>query len=253
MKKLILICLLLLLSGISCNTEKAPDCFQTAGKTVQKEVKLEPFQEIMVYERVKLYVKEGAEYSAMIETGENLLDEVSLKVENNRLSITNTNSCNLFRNYEVTKVYVTTPTLDWLQNSSGSAVESIGTLHFPELWLRSFNQELDPNIHTDGDFILNLDVEKLRITNDNFSNYFLSGSADFANIFFAGGDGRLEAENLVVQDYDVFHRGTNKMIVDPQQSIKGDIYSFGDIIAKNHPPVVDVKQHYTGKLIFETP
>ena len=44
---------------ISCNTEKAPDCFQTAGKTVQKEVKLEPFQEIMVYERVKLYVKEG--------------------------------------------------------------------------------------------------------------------------------------------------------------------------------------------------
>lgn len=251
MKKLKILFAVLILGVLSCDTEKAPDCFQKAGKIVKKEVALEPFQEIMVYERVKLYIKEGERYSAVIETGENLMNEVSLKVENNRLSIRNTNSCNFFRDYEVTKVYVTTPTLNWLQNSSGSAIESIGTLHFPEIWLRSFNQELDPDIHTDGDFILDLDVQKLRITNDNFSNYFLSGSADFADIFFAGGDGRLEAEDLLVQDYDVFHRGTNKMIVNPQQSIKGDIYGLGDIIARNRPPVVSVKEHYTGRLIFE--
>ena len=77
MKKLIFICLLLLLFEYSCNTEKAPDCFQTAGKTVKKEVELEPFEEIMVYERVKLYVKEGPEFSAVVETGENLLNEVT--------------------------------------------------------------------------------------------------------------------------------------------------------------------------------
>lgn len=253
MKKLIILNIFVLLIFGSCDTEKAPDCLQTAGKIVKEEVNLEAFEEIIVYERVKLYIEEGKEYSAVIETGENLLEEIFVEVENNRLSIRNTNSCNLFRDYEVTKVYVTTPTLNWLQNSSGSAIESIGTLKFPQLWLRSFNQEMDPDIHTVGDFILDLDVERLRITNDNFSNYFLSGKAGFADIFFAGGDGRLEAENLIVQDYDVFHRGTNKMIINPQQSLKGDIYSFGDIISKNRPPVVDVKQHYTGKLIFDTP
>ncbi|MFD1095065.1 head GIN domain-containing protein [Salegentibacter chungangensis] len=251
MKKLVVILWILLLGLASCDTEKAPDCFQTAGKIVKKEVQLEAFEEVMVYERVKLFIQQGEEYSATIETGENLLEEVSLEVKDNRLSIRNTNACNLFRDYEVTKVYLTTPTLNWLQNSSGSAIESIGTLNFPELWLRSFNQEMDPDIHTNGDFILELNVERLRITNDNFSNYFLTGNVGTADIFFAGGDGRLEAADLIVQHYDIFHRGTNKLIVNPQQSIKGDIYGFGDVISKNRPPEVNVKEHYKGRLIFE--
>ena len=148
---------------------------------------------------------------------------------------------------------MTTPTLNWLQNSSGSAIESIGTLKFADLWLRSFNQEKDAAIHTDGDFILDLDVKNLRITNDNVSNYFLTGKAKNFNAFFATGDGRLEAADLIVQHYDIFHRGTNKMILNPIQSIKGEIRSSGNVISKNRPPIVQVESFYTGKLIFEAP
>jgi len=239
------------LTAISCDTENGPDCFKSEGAIVTEEFTVSPFEEIMVYERVKLFIEQGAEYKVVVETGKNLIDGVTVEVENNRLSITNANSCNLFRDYEITKVFVTTPTLNWLQNSSGSAIESIGTLKFDNLWLRSFNQEKDPAIHTDGDFILNLEVENLRITNDNVSNYFLSGKAENFNAFFAAGDGRLEAGDLIVQHYDIFHRGTNKMILNPIQSIKGEIRSIGDVIAKNRPPVVRVETFYTGRLIFE--
>lgn len=141
--------------------------------------------------------------------------------------------------------------MTWLQNSSGSSIESIGTLKFENLWLRSFNQEKDPGIHTDGDFILDLEVGNLRITNDNVSNYFLTGKAENFNAFFAAGDGRLEAGDLIVQHCDIFHRGTNKMILNPIQSIKGEIRSLGDVIAKNRPPIVKVETFYTGRLIFE--
>ncbi|MBT8295128.1 MAG: DUF2807 domain-containing protein, partial [Gramella sp.] len=69
--------------------------------------------------------------------------------------------------------------------------------------------------------------------------------------FFAAGDSRLEARDLIVQNYDLFHRGTNKLIVNPQQTLKGDIFSYGDIISVNRPPVVDVEEHFRGRLIFE--
>jgi hypothetical protein len=40
------------------------------------------------------------------------------------------------------------------------------------------------------------------------------------------------------------------MIVNPQASLKGDLYGTGDLISKNHPPIVEVEQFYTGELIF---
>lgn len=252
MKKLIFL-FFVSLAIYGCDTEDAPDCLQTAGKIITKELSVSSFEEIIVFERVKLFIQQGDVHKVVVETGENLLPEVSINVENNRLSIRNNNSCNLVRDYEITKVFVTTPNLSWLQNSSGSTLESIGTIKADSLWLRSENQARDLSIHTDGDFKLDLDVENLRITNDNYSNYYLSGKVLNFNAFFAAGDGRLEAANLVVQNYNVFHRGTNKLIINPQNSLRGNIYSNGDIIAKNRPPVVDVTEHYRGRLIFETP
>jgi hypothetical protein len=249
MKKILGFIVILMLAG--CSTEDAPDCIQTAGTIVREETKVAAFNEIMVYERVKLFIEQGDEQKVIIETGENLLNEVEVEVEDARLILRNNNGCNLFRDYEVTKIYVTTPNLTWIQTSTGSAIESIGTLKFPELYLRSLNQEKDKKIHTDGDFILDLDVERLRITSDHISNFFLTGKVENFNGFFAAGDGRLEARDLIVQHYDLFHRGTNKLIINPQQSLRGDIYSYGDIISVNRPPVVNVTEHFKGRLIFE--
>lgn len=250
MKKLVFLILSTFLLS-SCDAEDAPGCFKKAGEIIQDEVAVDVFNEIIVYERVKLFIKQGPVQKVVIETGENLRKDVSVEVINNRLSIRNENSCNLVRDYELTKVYVTIPDLTWLQNSSGSAIESIGTLKLNNLWLRSVNQENDLTIHTDGDFILDLDVENLRITNDNVSNYFLKGKVENFNVFFAAGDSRLDAPELLVQHYEIFHRGTNKMILFPVQSLKGELRSSGNVIAKNRPPIVSIEEFYTGRLIFE--
>ncbi len=245
--------IMLFLIVLGCDAEDAPGCFKKAGTITSEVVEVAAFEEIIVYERVKLFIRQGPVHKVEIETGENLRKDVSVIVENNRLSIRNENSCNLVRDYEITRVTVTMPDLTWLQNSSGSAIESIGVLELEDLWLRSVNQERDLSIHTDGDFILELDVENLRITNDNISNYFLSGKVENFNAFFAAGDARLEAGDLIVQNYDIFHRGTNKMIINPQKSLQGEIRSTGDVISKNLPPTVRVKEFYTGRLIFEAP
>ncbi len=249
MKRIIVIIGVFLVFG--CSTEDAPDCIQTTGKIIREEIQVSIFTEILVLDKVKLYLQQGPEQKVIIETGENLINEVNARVEEGRLILENENNCNLFREYEITKVYVTSPNINWIQSRTPYAIESIGTLNYPELWLRSLNQEKVPEIHTDGDFILNLDVQNLRITTDHFSNYFLSGKAENLNAFFAAGDGRLEGRNLVVQHCDIFHRGTNKLIINPRQSLRGNIYSYGDIISVNRPPLVDVTEHFKGKLIFE--
>ena len=41
------------------------------------------------------------------------------------------------------------------------------------------------------------------------------------------------------------------MIVNPQQSISGELRSTGNVIAKNRPPIVEVEEFYTGRLIFD--
>ena len=67
---------------------------------------------------------------------------------------------------------------------------------------------------------------------------------------FYDGHGRFEGENFIVKNINVFHRGSNDMIVHPTESITGKMYSTGDIVLKNVPPIVDVEQLYHGSVIY---
>ncbi|NJW55607.1 GIN domain-containing protein, partial [Salinimicrobium oceani] len=102
-----------------------------------------------------------------------------------------------------------------------------------------------------GDFDLHLVSKYVRVTGDDFSNFFLRGSTDDLNLYIANGDGRVEAQDLEAGSVEIQHRGTNKLFVNPQQVLKGEIRSTGDVISVNRPPVVEVESFYTGKLIFE--
>ena len=68
--------------------------------------------------------------------------------------------------------------------------------------------------------------------------------------YFAGA-GRFEGANLIAQHIIVFHRGSNDMIVNPQQSLSGELRGSGDLISVNTPLSVDVEQYYIGELIFD--
>lgn len=235
----------------SCDKEDAPDCFKTTGSIIQKEVFADEFEELIVYGRTKLYIEQGEEQKVVIESGENLISDISVEVIDGRLILKNNISCNLFREYDVTSVYVTVPNLTWLQNAGSKTIEGVGELNFPVIWLRSFNQEKDPEIYTNGDFRLHLNSESIRITGDDFSNFFLRGTTGYLDAYFAAGDGRLEAAELIAETVEIQHRGTNKLIVNPQQVLKGEIRSTGDVISVTRPPVVRVETFYLGELYFQ--
>jgi len=249
MKKILF--LIALVTFLGCDSDKGLNCFQAAGDIIQEEFTVDTFSKIIVWERTQLIIKQGETQKVVVETGENLLNDIEVQVKDGVLNLRNNNGCNVVRDYGLTKVYVTTPNIDSIRNSSGLAVEGIGTLSFPTLVLISEDFEEEDAFHIDGDFKLNLQVENLDIVANGLSNFFLSGTADTANFSLFAGDGRIEAENLLVGELTIFHRGTQDMIVNPQEAIRGKIVSLGNVIAKNRPPIVEVEELYRGRLIFE--
>lgn len=250
MKKLFYI--VLLFSFFGCDSDSALDCFQAAGDSIQEEFSVEEFSKIIVWERVQLFVQQGETQKVVVETGENLLNDIEVKVIDGQLNVYNHNSCNLVRDYGLTKVYVTTPNVTEIRSSTGLPTESIGVLSFPTLRLLSEDQNTEDGYHIDGDFKLQLDVGTLDIVANGLSRFYLSGQADILNIGLYSGDCSVDAGSLITENVRInLHRSTNNIIVNPQASIYAKLVSIGNVIAKNRPPIVEKIELYTGRLIFE--
>lgn len=251
MKNLALIGFLVLL--VSCNTDNLGDCFQNDnGEVVRQEFDVDDFKRIIVFDRVKLFIAQGTEHKVIVESPKNLLNEVKVVVEDSILKLKDNNSCNLIRDFETTKVYVTAPDIDKIRNSSGITVEDFGELRFRNLALVSEDQLIEDEFHIDGDFNLDqLNVGTLSIDSNGISTFYLSGNAKTAQFGLSDGDGRIEAANFVVEDLVIFHKSTNKIIVSPTKSLRGIIYGIGDIICLTNPPLIEVEERFRGRLIFE--
>ena len=249
MKKLFFVCLVFLL--LSCDSETGWDCVQAAGSKVSKEYLVSDFTKIRIEDDVTLYLKQGDSTKIILETGENLLSDISVSVEDGTLVVKDHNNCNLVRDYGITKVFVTTPNITEIRNSSAYDVIGEGVLQFPRLTLVSNSSVGPETIRKGGDFYLNIICEEFRVNANGQSTFYITGTAEKANLSFADEMPRFEGENFTINELTVFQRSANKMIVNPQQSIIGKIVATGDIISYNRPQLVDVKELFTGRLLFE--
>ncbi len=247
MKKLIYILSVIVL--LSCDSENAPDCFQNAGNIIQKEITVDQFSKITVYKNVELFIEQGATQKIILETGENLASDIQVFVENGRLVLKDNNGCNLTRDYGITKVYITTPNLTEVRNSSTLDVHSVGVLNFPELKLLSEDHSGD--YYNVGNFNMEVNCTNLNVVINNLTTNTIFGTTENLNVNHASGNGRFEGRFLIAQNVRVYHRGTNDIIVNPQLSLIANLVSTGDVIATNTPTTLDITQQFDGQVVFE--
>ncbi len=236
---------------IACSSENANDCFQASGSIIETTFPVSGFTKIRIEGEVSLIIKQGAVQEVLVETGENLLNDVYVGVEGETLVIRDENTCNLVRDYGITKAFVTTPNINELRNSSTYDITSDGILNFLELLLVSDTSEGIENARKGGDFYLSLNCENLAVRANGQSVFYLSGIATTAQIRFTDEAPRFEGAELQIGELTIFQRSANKMIVNPQNKIAGQIRGTGDVISVNEPPVVEVEQFFTGQLIFQ--
>ncbi len=233
----------------SCDSEDAGNCFQTSGNIIQQEIIVDLFDKILINEGVELIIKQGATQKVIIETGENLLNDIKLEVINNQLIATNNNNCNFVREYGLTKVIITSPNITVIRNSSEREVRSEGVLTYPSL--RLLAEDFESDFLNIGDFIISINSTTLSVTSNGISNFYINGQTTNLNIGFFAGDSRFEGKNLIATNVKITHKSSNDMLVNPQEKIEGDIFSLGDVLAYNEPLIIDVTEHYQGKLIFK--
>jgi len=234
-----------------CDGENAPNCFQTEGNIIQQTFVIPFFSEIRIEDDVSLVIRQGDVQEVIIETGDNLLNDVSVEVINEILVVKDNNRCNFVRDYGITKAIVTTPTLREIRNSSEFDVVGEGALNFPFLRLVSNTTEGIEDSRKSGDFTMTVNCTDFRIEANGFSGFYIDGFTEKATFAFEDEVPMLEAENLIINDLYVFQRSANKMIVNPVNRIRGIIRGTGDVICVNRPPIIEVEEFYTGQLIFE--
>ncbi len=235
---------------LSCNSENANNCFQKAGAIIQTEVEVATFDKVTVHERIELIITQGNLQKVIVETGENLLNDISVEVINNELILKNFNTCNFIREYDLTKVYITSPNLTTIRNASEYNVSSNGVLTYPSLYLRSSGEKSD--YLSIGDWHLTIKNENLRIWSNGIANFYLEGTTNNLDLSFSDGDTRFEGKEFVAQHVKVRQVSSNNMLIFPVQSLTGSIHSTGNVISFNKPTTVEVEELSDyGKLIFK--
>ncbi|WP_228547172.1 head GIN domain-containing protein [Nonlabens antarcticus] len=242
--------LFLLTMATSCDSENGLNCTQAAGDIQSYEVDVDTFDKVIIFQRMGATFKQGPIQKVVVKTGENLFNDIDVKVIDGQLQIVNNNGCNLVRDYGITQIEITSPNITEIRTSTGEDLKSDGVLSYPSLTLLSEDTALEDEFNTDGDFRLELDVQNLKIVSNNLSYFYLSGTVENTDITFLDGDGRIYAENLEVQNAQIFHRGTSEWRMDVKQSIAGTINGYGDVILNNQPTTVDVQETWRGRLIY---
>lgn len=249
MKKLL--CFIFIALFIGCDSENASDCFQRTGDIIKNEIEVPDFSRILVLPNIELVVKQGETTSVVIESGTNLINEVKAEVDGDRLVVSNTNDCNLVRSFNQTKVYVTAPNIREIRSATQFDISSDGILEYPSLRLISEDFLEDNGGNTNGTFTIQLDNDRVSAVGNNIASFFLTGKTKELVVVIASGTGRFDGESLIANDVIIEHRGTNKIIINPQQSLIGEIRSTGDVISVNKPSIIEVEEFFTGKLIFQ--
>jgi len=239
---------LLVIVLLSCDNEAGWGCIQTSGTSVVDELTVEPFDRILVNRDIELVIRQGEVYSVEIQTGQNLRGGIEVSVVENQLQLTDHNSCNLVRDYGLTKISVTTPNLKEIRSSTQYLTSSDGALNFENLTLLCENYNSD--YLSTGDFKMTVNTQTLRVVANNLSEFTIVGNVENLIIGFYAGLCQFNGADLSAQNVNIFQRSSHDITVNPLQSLEGEIRSVGNVISVHTPPIVDVQEYYSGRLVF---
>ena len=234
---------------ISCEINKVKDCLGASDNTITKEITVAEFDKIVVFDDINLVIKQGEEQKIILTSAKNYSDHISVLTKNETLILKNELDCELLKDYNRTFITVITNQLSYLKNGSNKTIKSEGVLMFPEITLVSESEDSDREIHRIGDFNLNINTDQLNIRSNGKSNFFLTGNVQNAAIKILDDDSRIEATHLKIENATVFHRGTNHLFLNIQNSITGEMRNTGNIYVSGNPSVINVKELFKGKLI----
>lgn len=223
--------------SFSCSREQPDDCFTNTGPQITESRPSESFTTIELYDNVNLVLIPGTTYDLKVEAGKNIIDAVTTVVENNKLVIHNTMSCNWVRNFnkEIT-VYVTAPALFEIRYEGSGDITTQSQLTFDSLQFSVWGGA--------GTFNLDLNVIKLNLAmHYGTVDYHVKGRSLITTVF-ANSYGPFYCNELISNIVYIRNSGSNNCYVHAVHVLEAEITSVGDIYYSGNP--YEVKSNITG-------
>ena len=233
---------------LGCDSENAWDCVKTPGAEIKFEENVGEFHSVTVQGHMDMVLIQDSLPRIEVKTRKNLVDDMQWTIEDGMLYLENNSSCNIIRKRSYTTVYVYAPKLYTIRNASTGTVRNEGVWYQDKIDLISDNY-MNASYYNNGAFQMNMELKGLYVLANGHSYFKLDGTAESAIIAFYGGNARLEAASMPIQEIQVLHRGTNHMLLYPTQAIRGEILNTGDVRIYNTPPIVEVEEKYLGSLV----
>ena len=111
-----LIYIVVLLVFIQC--EKPIDCVKSSGPMKSKVFEGLTFTKLLVNKRIAVVITQGDQYKVEVKTGENLINDIEVKLSGDLLTLSDNTSCNWVRDYGETTVYITAPNITDIYSKS---------------------------------------------------------------------------------------------------------------------------------------
>lgn len=193
------------------------------------------FHAVKVSTGIDLYLQLGNSEEVIVEANEDIIDDLITETDNGVLKIYMKKNLNWNWN-KTRKVYVTAKDLDLIDASSGSDVESKGTLQC---------QTLKIDASSGSDIDLDLNVNELFVKISSGSDAELKGVANYLKASSSSGSD-LDAVELKTKVCEVSASSGSDVNVFVTESIKADASSGGDIRYSGNPAQKEIDESSGG-------
>ena len=217
-------------------------CSFSTGATSNQTRNVSTFNQIILYDKINLILKQDSIQSVNVETKSNLLDGIKTEVSDSVLTIKNANQCVLLANPDqVVNVYVSSSQLQQLSYYGAGNVTSTNTLHSDQFTVDSW--------YGTGSIILDVFTNQLNayIRNNNAQLTFTGAS--YATAIYCAQEGFIDMFGLNTINLDLDQRSIRDIHINVSGSLKVRISYKGNVFYKGNPISIDSLYTSSGKLI----
>lgn len=236
--------LLFICTFLSCKKENRWDCIKRTGEQTSETRTLPPFTSIQLKDNIDVFITQGPIQEVKVVAGKNLVSLVRTEVMNGELCLNNDNKCNWARSYKkgVIAVYVTMPTLSYVENKGSGNIKSLNTI---------FCGKISMLTNESGDIDLSLNAADLvYVSCLGSSDITLRGYTPSLGIYHIS-EGYLYCDSLQADNAWTESKASGNEYLNVKTSLKASIDWAGDIYYLGNPPIIEAKENGKGKLIHQ--
>ena len=200
-----------------------------SGNFNSSEVRnLKDFNGIEVGGGINVYLTQGKEYYVEVIAEEKILEEVKTEVSGDVLKIFRKNSSWFNWSSGSIKVYVTTPSVEYLSSSGGSNVYGENNFNSSDIVIRSSGG---------SDIKISVNANNVEISSSGGADVHISGTAEFVKASSSGGSD-INCYDLVAKTAELHSSGGSDIQMTVTEELDARSSGGSDIYYKGNPEKV---------------